>query len=100
MVDHMHSMMAEAIALGGGEIQPLTDLIKMPLIEPIIGNMEAMKAGARLRLATTCMSWVELLWAAMRTTVLWMPGIASGAVRTCWSLMARVGPHQRGKVQP
>jgi choline dehydrogenase-like flavoprotein len=46
MVNHMHSMMAEAIALGGGEIQALTDLIKMPLIEPMIANMEAMKTGA------------------------------------------------------
>lgn len=46
MVAHMHSMMAEAIGLGGGEMQPLTDLIKMPLIEPIVGTMEAMKTGA------------------------------------------------------
>jgi choline dehydrogenase-like flavoprotein len=46
MVAHMHSMMNEAIALGGGEIQALTDLVKMPLIEPVIANMEAMKAGA------------------------------------------------------
>ena len=42
----MHTMMAEAIALGGGEIQPLTDLVKVPLIEPVVSNMEAMKAGA------------------------------------------------------
>ncbi len=46
MVAHMHVMMSEAIALGGGEMQPLTDLVKIPFLEPVVRNMEAMKGGA------------------------------------------------------
>ena len=46
MVDHMKVMMREAISYASGQMQPLTDLVKMPFFEPVVRNMEAMKEGA------------------------------------------------------
>ena len=46
MVNHMHSMIAEVLDLGGGELKPLPDLVKMPLIEPLVRDMDAMTESA------------------------------------------------------
>jgi choline dehydrogenase-like flavoprotein len=46
MVEHMHQSMGEAISAAGGRMLPLTDLVKAPLIEPLLRRSAALGADA------------------------------------------------------
>ncbi|MFM1899642.1 MAG: Glucose-methanol-choline oxidoreductase:NAD binding site, partial [Cyanobacteriota bacterium] len=43
---HMHHSMGEAISAAGGRMLPLTDLVKAPLIEPLLRRSAALGDGA------------------------------------------------------
>lgn len=46
MVAHMQGRMAEVVAAAGGRLLPLEDLVRLPLIEPLLRGSPALAAGA------------------------------------------------------
>lgn len=46
MVAHMQARMAAVVAAAGGRILPLHDLVRLPLVEPLVRNSPALAPGA------------------------------------------------------